>query len=139
VIKILVDTIRASFVNGVRKSVDVDVYEVRRGNESILTGFEVRTSTGYLATFPEAHIECLREICLKDRGHSTVKHDTSHCHGLHHRKQITAFAKEVAKTYGCKTKNVAQPINAPTRHRRATLSVRDWNATVWAQKMEQAL
>jgi len=137
---ILVQTIYASFIDGVRKSVKVEAYEIRVGlNAADLRGFEIRTDTGYRAVFPRVHTECTRIVCVKhDEFTAPTKESGTHCHGLHHLEQIMVVAKEVARTYGGEAENVAKPINAPTAKRVATLSVRDWAATEWAQTMEVA-
>jgi hypothetical protein len=99
---ILVQTIRASFLAGTRKSVDVEIYELCTGlNVADLRGFRVQTSTGYVADFPEVHTECTRIVCVKhDAFTAPTKESGTHCHGLHHLTQVVEFAREVAKTYG---------------------------------------
>src|SRR4051812_5218848 len=95
---ILVDTVHAG------KGVDVDVYELCVGlNLADLRGFEIRTSTGYRAVFPQVHPseDCTRDICLKPHGHSNA---CKGCHGLYHLEQIKVFAAKVAKTYGAAEK-----------------------------------
>lgn len=134
---ILVDTIHAGWVDGTRKSADVEIYEVCAGlNEADLRGFEIRTSTGYRAVFPWAHTECTRIVCTKHNAFTAPTRESgTHCHGLHHIEQIRAFAGEVAKTYGSdrKIKSVARPINAFGMRQ---MSARNWAETEWAQTME---
>lgn len=128
----------------------MEIYEVCVGlNVADLRGFEIRTSTGYLATFPEAHTECDRPVCVKQSGHSTVQHDCSYCHGLYHIEQVRALALAVAATYGSADKGKSNP-GAGRPHIAAhkggyagkavpQLSVRDWEETEWAQTMEKPL
>lgn len=94
---ILVETIQA-------RGATVEIYEVCVGlNAADLRKFEIRTSTGYRAVFPDAHTECTRVVCVKhDAFTAPTTESRTHCHGLHHLEQVTALARKVAKTYGGK-------------------------------------
>jgi hypothetical protein len=127
--------------------IDVDVYELCVGlNIADLRGFEIRTSTGYRAVFPQAHIvddTCTRDICLKSYGHSNA---CKGCHGTYHLDQVLVKARMIAKTYGAaeKGRTDASVGHKPghlgfTGHRVGNLAPAQWADTAWAQTMERAL
>ncbi len=112
-----------------------------------LRGFEIRTSTGYRAVFPNAHTECDREPCVKPR--CRVKHSPTKCHGPHHIQQIRELAQQVAKTYGRGLKDKVDPSvgrvgrttlsGGATGIRVPNMSTREWASTDWARTMESAV
>jgi hypothetical protein len=89
---IIVKTIQAG-------NATVEVREIGVGlNVADLRAFEITTSTGYRAYFPEAHTECDRTPCVKIGCWATHKGE-NRCHGPHHLEQIEAYAAEIAATY----------------------------------------
>jgi hypothetical protein len=137
-----VQTLRAGMFNG--EMVDVDVYELCTGlNVADLRGFEIRTSTGYRAIFPEAHIAgdtCTRDICLKPYGHDNA---CKGCHGTFHLDQVLVTARMIAKTYGAAEKGRTDAsAGRPAGYRGITgqrvekLSPAQWADTDWARTME---
>lgn len=144
-IAVHVQTLRAGHFGG--ELVNVDVYEMCVGlNVNDLRGFEIRSSTGYRAVFPEAHIDCDRAaqygICLKPAGHGNCRE----CHGTHHLYQVLAVARAVVKTYGSAKQGRTNPSVGRLRGhtgftgtRVPPVGVYEWNRGQWAQTMEKAL
>lgn len=134
----LVDTISV-------RQADVTIYELRSGPGVYgLRSFEIRTSTGYRAVFPHAHVECDRPPCVKP--HCRASHSPTKCHGPHHIEQIRELAKQVAKTYGRGLTDKADPSvghKAPydgfTGHRVPNMPTREWASTEWAKTMESVV
>jgi hypothetical protein len=139
--KILVDAIAV-------KGSTVEIYELTVGlNVADLRGFEICTSTGYAATFPEAHTECDREVCVKPDGHDSYVRTRGHCHGVHHIEQVRAIAWQVAATYGSANKGktdasvgrIASAAYGWTGHRVPPMTTHAWRSTEWARTMEQPI
>jgi hypothetical protein len=116
-------------------------------------GFQIMSSSGYLAVFPEAHAseDCSRTVCTKPDGHDSYIKTRNHCHGFHHIEQVYALAQEVAKTYGSAERGKTDPSKGwpadprpnkwgPGRgwtgHRVRRMNTKDWAETEWAKTME---
>jgi hypothetical protein len=129
------------------RNVTIGIYEVAAGLNvaDVITAFEIRTSTGYLATIPAC--PCERMPCLRTARRRKCD-ERLHCHGGYgkHVEHVRAMAGEVLKTYGSAKKGNSDPSQGRARlhdtygynGRVRNVSPREWNDGEWVKRMEVA-